>query len=292
MGKDILVFILSTTLLITLFTFNLILSLSNFLTVDSITNTLKKSDFTQFYDKNNTQIMNAFTQVLEKSNIPTELTTDIVNSDQTKEFMGTFIGKSIENVINGKEEKPLSEKDVVKLVDGNMYIVEDYSKKKGFPLNEQAKKEILTLSEENAQLLINKMPSTNEILAKSGNDKINELTELSRILLSKDTKKGFLIIIGINILFLILLRLKKFRWLKTLSAPIMITSFLLLVISLALKQTIINFINSLSGLINTIFSPIMDSLLNIIFKYGIFMLFISLALLLVYNIQKKVLKNE
>ena len=49
MGKDILVFIFSTTLLIILLVFCTILCLGEFLTVDNITKTIKNSDFSSIY---------------------------------------------------------------------------------------------------------------------------------------------------------------------------------------------------------------------------------------------------
>ena len=295
MGKDILVFIFSTTLLIIIFTFCLILSLSNFLTTDNIIKTVKESDFSSFYkddNGNNTEVIDALELLLEKSNVPEEVVSEIVDSEPTKEFLGTYIGNSIENVINDKDEQELTSKDVVNLVDGNMSIIEKYAKDKGLELSDDTRNEILSLTEENSSILLSKMPNSKEIITMTGNDKINEMITLSKLLLSKDTKIAFLIAFGINVLFLILLRLKHNRWLKTLSAPFMISSFLLIAFSLLLKDPMKNYIANDSGVLNIVFSPIMDNLFSLIFKYGMFVLLISVAFLVIYNVQKRVFFKE
>lgn len=295
MGKDILVFIFSTTLLIIIFTFCLILSLSNFLTTDNIIKTVKESDFSSFYkddNGNNTEVIDALELLLEKSNVPEEVVSEIVDSEPTKEFLGTYIGNSIENVINDKDEQELTSEDVVNLVDGNMSIIEKYAKDKGLELSDDTRNEILSLTEENSSILLSKMPNSKEIITMTGNDKINEMITLSKLLLSEDTKIAFLIAFGINVLFLILLRLKHNRWLKTLSAPFMISSFLLIAFSLLLKDPMKNYIANDSGVLNIVFSPIMDNLFSLIFKYGMFVLLISVAFLVIYNVQKRVFFKE
>lgn len=292
MFKDILVFILSFILLILLFVYSMVLSLGNFLTVDNITKTLKESDFTAFYedsDGNETEIISSFRVLLENVGVPEETVTDVVNSDATKEFIGEYVGNSIEATINDTDQKPLSDEDVVDLVRGNMEIITSDLEEAGLPVSEEVQDEILTLTYENAHILTENMPSGEEIITLTGNDKINELTTLSKLLLSNSTKFTLLISIGACLLFLILLRLKKFRFLKTISAPFIINAVVLVVVSMFLKDYIVNFILSSSNTFKIVFSPIMDSLFDLLFKYGIFSFVIGIALIVIYQIQRKVL---
>ena len=245
MFKDILVFVLSFTLLILMFVYSLVLSLSNFLTVDNITKSLKESDFTAFYKDSNgneTEIISSFRILLENTGVPTSAIDEVVNSEETKEFIGQYVSNSIEASINETEQKPLEEQDVVELVRGNMEIITKDLEEEGIEVSEEIQNEILTLTYENAHILTENMPTGEEIITLTGNDKINELTTLSKLLLSDKTKFTLLISIGANLLFLILLRLKKFRFLKTISAPLIINAIILVVISMFLNDYITNFI--------------------------------------------------
>lgn len=292
MFKDILVFVLSFTLLILMFVYSLVLSLSNFLTVDNITKSLKESDFTAFYKDSNgneTEIISSFRILLENTGVPTSAIDEVVNSEETKEFIGQYVSNSIEASINETEQKPLEEQDVVELVRGNMEIITKDLEEEGIEVSEEIQNEILTLTYENAHILTENMPTGEEIITLTGNDKINELTTLSKLLLSDKTKFTLLISIGANLLFLILLRLKKFRFLKTISAPLIINAIILVVISMFFNDYITNFILNSSETLKIVFSPFMDSLFNTLFKYGIFSFVVGIALLVIYQIQRKVL---
>lgn len=292
MFKDILVFMFSFTLLIILFVFCLFLGFRNFLTTENITNSLKKTDFTALYKDssgNDTEIISSFKVLLEQSGVPENSVEEIANSKETKEFIGEIVGSSIEATINGKDEALFKDEDVVKLVKGNMYIIEKNLETENIKMNEQVEKEILDLVSNNAYILTENMPTTKEIITMTGNDKINELVSASRLLLSKNTFNNFLIVISINIIILVLLRLKKLRFLKTLSAPLIINFILLLIISLGFKNQLSNFILNSSNTFKLVFYPFIDSLFNMLFKYGIFSFGIGILLIVIYQIQRKVL---
>ena len=286
MFKDLLTFIFSLLFLIVLFIFSILTATSKFLTTKNITKIVKNTNYTELYkdkDGNDTEMISGFKRVLTKSGLKEDTADKVVNSEPTKEFIGTFIGNSIENMIKGKEEKVLTDEDVVDLVNSNIDLIE---KEEEITLDKKTKQQILDTVKDNSYMLTQSMPSSKEIISKTGNDKLNDLIFMVNVLFSSKTKNIFIITLSVLAFLIFLLRYKYLRFLKSLGIPVIINGILLIIISYFLKDTLTTFILNSSSLFKVVFKPIISSLFNLLFKYGIISFFVGLVSTITYKFMK------
>lgn len=286
MIKDLFTFLLSVIFLILLFSLCLISASDKFLSADNITKAVKKTDFTKVLKES--EISSSLKKILVMSDVEEKVADDVINSDATKEFVGNYVGSSIEATIKGKEVKEITDADVVFLVDGNMDVI---SKSLGKELDSKTKEDIMNGVKDNAYLLADNMPSAEKVIEMTGNSKLNEILTISKFVYSDKTKESILIILGVITVLMILLRYKYLTFLKSLGVPTLINGMIIITISYFLKDTLVNIILSSSNMFKVIFDPIIDNLFKIFFKFGIISFAIGLLMIVIYKVLKTLVKK-
>lgn len=283
--KDILVFILSFFEFVIISLFFLVCSFSSYLTPKSITDTFKKIDFKEIIkdeNGNNTELSLAIKETLELSGVPDKAVDEILESEATKEFLGSFVGNSLNSVIHDDKEKPVKSKDIVNLVEKNMDIVSKKCDEANIPFTDTMKQNILNNVEKNAEIIIKELPNASEIVEMTGNDKLKDIQKFSQLLLGNNTKKVLLISFLVCAFLILLLRLKQFIWLKSISLPITLSSIILIISSTVFKSQISSIILNSVGNMKTLFNPIMDGIMNKIMTFGILGFAVSIFLIVIY----------
>ena len=97
----------------------------------------------------------------EENNIPKEFVDSALNSTEVKNFFGTIIGETIDQVVNGKAYDPITKQELDQLIEEN---VDRFAQNSGQSLTEDQKKKFVSLAKSYSQKIIDSIPTSEQII--------------------------------------------------------------------------------------------------------------------------------
>lgn len=143
-----------------------------YLKEEKIKQLINKIDFVDIFINENIDSEH-FKQIKDKltdSGIPTEIVNDFIKSEPVKEYTGDILSTSINNTLNGKEDKLVKDGEVYTFLENNISNISTELQEKNVPHSE-------LLTKENQQVFLNRVKDKVPDIENKINelqDKINE----------------------------------------------------------------------------------------------------------------------
>lgn len=227
--KSLLVILVTILTIISLFAYTVIDSTEVFFSEESITDMIKQIDITEILGE---EVKNKIYETLEKTGMPSEYADYVLESDEFKEYVGQYISEGIEYVIYDKEVPRLDEKETTEMLVTSFNRVIEEANRNGISVDkyitkeEQAKivekievytPEVMEKLPEIETLMENKLSEHSEY--QDAKNKLEEAksqlqTTIDNIQKVYTYKKIVFVMIIIELILLILLGLKKLKFMK------------------------------------------------------------------------------
>ncbi len=223
-------------------------------------------------------------EVTREVGLKDEIVLKILNIKEVKEIMGNVLDNLVVSVVTTQEQKLLDNADLQKVISD---AIDDINATKLYEIKPETKAKILNAVNETYLELQDLIPQTNLILDNLPTE-YQPILNTIHLIFSNQFLYFNIIIVVLSLLFIILLNLDHFKWLK-------ISSLICLV------ATVINFvIASLLYYINStiIFKghnylyTILLKFINCDFLISIYLIVILIILLIIYRLINRKLKNK
>ncbi len=159
-------------------------------------------------------------EILDEVGIPDDIISKTIHSSATKDFINTYLSRSISSFFQKNQEAPITKEDLLHFVSGNFQEIEKELTGSQKKFIEQNENKIYQYIDKKGDDIVTLLPTTEEILEKQGDTVIQNGLTLNDIknLSSKFISNTFLFcLIGLYFLIFILLgalNYKTFAWLK------------------------------------------------------------------------------
>lgn len=285
--KNILLFILIIITTISIFVYIMLDTTKSLLTKESITNLLKQVDMTELIGN---EVEDKIYEVLEKTGMPKEYADYVLQNDEFKEYVSTYVVEGVDYIINDKSLPTLDVKETNDTLISSFYQVIDEAKKNNIDvekyLTEEDQQKIVTKITEYTPEIISKIPEVETIVKNklNNNEQYQEIINQIKTIQSQLEKiysyqPLLLILIIIEFVIIIVLNIKKAF--KNVAFPFGLNALILFIINLLLPQLINKYYPEELQFIRSVFDEITNQLMTkwnqIIILY--FILFIVLIIL-------------
>lgn len=261
---------------------------SQFLKKDYIINSLKKVNFIEDDNDNsinnneNIEIKKIFDSVYTSANEMGVSSSDIdkfINSDATKEFMGSYM-ETITNYLATGEETTITKEDLKKLTD---YSVDDLLSKAEQKIDDDTKNKIISIIDEQADEIINDLPRPSEVV----NDIDPNTLKTINFIFSPKLKIILISSIVIITILIALLLWHSYRFIKWFNISNIIASLLVIGLSFIISPIINWALEEESSLILNILISFIKQFENSLLISGIIGFIISIILSIIYKLLKR-----
>ena len=229
-----------------------------------------------------TNVINDTYSLASQFNVDEAVVDTIINSNVTKEIIGTTIGNLTDYAINGQNITKLSEKDTYNIINNNL---PDLLKAGNITLNESQKEKFLRELKKQLPDIIEMVPTSKELLGTNYGSKI----KLIQKLFSNQTKIIISAILLINIILVIILRRKDFKWALNLSFAFLLAGFILVAMSLLLPSATVTIMSQAD--LSLFASSLTGFLAKPILYSGLSIIALSIVLFTIYKYKQKKLKD-
>lgn len=268
------------------FILQLILNFSNIFNENSIKNmskslisieNIKPEDITpeNIYLKTSLDVIY---DIAENYNISKEEVNNFLESDDAKNFIANYINEMLSSIMKnnyGDVSKSDTEKylknDIKKYLENNTNI------------SNEDKENIKSFIDNNLSEILNKLPNITHITNNINFKAIKFLQKL----FSLGTKIISSIIILISIIAIILLQLKKNKWLIYLGCTLLISCIFNLLFPYIIKLLLAYFINNSSNILLSMIKIFYVSILKSYLIINIIGIIVSISMLFIYNVIKR-----
>lgn len=255
---------------------------------ETIKETIKNNDLTfiiEMLNDDDREIIDMVKEVLITVGVPEDTMDEVLNSEGTKEFVGTYTSNIIHYLLTD-EDKPITKGDIKKLISSNLDVIEE--KIGNNEIYDILKGVILEYVDQNGDNLAKKFPSpkvfVKELNIENSSKELKEIVDIVGILTDSKTINFSIIVSIILIVLLIILNIKKRNWAKLLMIISTLYTFLILIIKLGLTGIKEMYREEIfSGFINYIVKILQTNLwIYIICAIGVF-----IVSLIIYLTRKK-----
>lgn len=255
---------------------------------ETIKETIKNNDLTfiiEMLNDDDREIIDMVKEVLITVGVPEDTMDEVLNSEATKEFVGTYTSNIIHYLLTD-EDKPITKDDIKKLISSNLDVIEE--KIGNNEIYDILKGVILEYVNQNGDNLAKKFPSpkvfVKELNIENSSKELKEIVDIVGILTDSKTINFSIIVSIILIVLLIILNIKKRNWAKLLMIISTLYTFLILIIKLGLTGIKEMYREEIfSGFINYIVKILQTNLwIYIICAIGVF-----IVSLIIYLTRKK-----
>ncbi|MDE5539537.1 MAG: hypothetical protein K2J20_03525 [Bacilli bacterium] len=239
--STILVVILSLLSTVSLLSFTMLNSTEDFLSTDFVKEVVKNVDFNELMGDKVEQEVEV---LLEKTGIPKEYVNEVLESEELKEYMGTYISESLDYVLYGKELPTITGSElsnvlsnsfnqvITELEKNNINVSEHLSKEQQEKIHEQINVYAPQIAEKipDAEAFVkDKISNTSEYqeMQKAIDEYNNLMAKVKQIY---SYKFAVLIATIVMLCLIVLLKLKKLRFIKFLCIPFLLCAISLKVI--------------------------------------------------------------
>lgn len=305
--SQILVFIFVITACMSLCVLTFLKGTEHLVSVDNIIRLVKQLDFKELMGS---EIEGQIYELLEQTGLPSEYVDYILENDQIKEYMGSYIAQGIEYILYDKKIPIVEEKEVTEIIsnsfdqmiqelENNNIEVSTYLSKEDQELIHQKIEyyvpEIVEKIPEAEKLIENKISENKDV--QNAKKKLEKFREIVFIVQKIYQFRPFIsIAIIVQLGLIIVLKLGRFHFIKWLLLPFIGTSFILKLLNTKIPTFIKSHypieLNFMKDFIDDIMQPIytvFSTTANLCFVIAI--LFIVLQLLLwglkIYNNRRK-----
>ena len=196
----------------------------------------------------------------EENNIPKEFVDSALNSTEVKNFFGTIIGETIDQVVNGKAYDPITKQELDQLIEEN---VDRFAQNSGQSLTVDQKKKFVSLAKSYSQKIIDSIPTSEQII----NHLDAKLIENVQTISSDHLRNVCLLFTIAFAIVLVPLKWKHQKWLLFQAIPVLCASIVIIAIGCLLPGMSDIFLSAEYSLMiqfsNIIFSSISLSMLII-----------------------------
>lgn len=217
----------------------------------------------------------------EENNIPKEFIDSALNSTEVKNFFGTIIGDTIEQVVNGKAYDPITKQELDQLIEDN---VDTFAQNSDQSLTKEQKEKFVSLAKSYSQKIIDSIPTSEQIINHLDVRVIENIQTIS----NNHLKNVCLLFTIAFAIVLIPLKWRHQKWLLFQAVPILCSSIVIIAIGCLLPGVSDIFLSAEYSLVilfsNIIFSSIS---LSMIIIAGI-MIGIGIIEIITYHILKKI----
>lgn len=288
--KDLCATFLSIVLLICIISLSSILVFRNITTKENMKHIVKDTDFTkEIKNRTETKQMNDIFRdiytVADKYHIPEQFIDSVLNDATTKDFLGTVASNVIEETLNGKDEKILTEKDLNQLLENNMDHFQEVSK---IQLNEEQQQNFLNLAKEHSATIIEILPTTTELQSYLSPSMIDGM----KLLNSNQLLYIFLGIIMISSILILYLKWKEKTWLLYFATPLFFSSIILVMLAYASPTILSILLQSSNDLLYLFVDQLALHLKEYLTLIGIILFIGSILIYILYFIGKKFLSSK
>lgn len=209
------------------------------------------------------------TMLALESDIPEEIITDILNSDEINQLLGDFFNQTITYIIEGGNKPQISSSSIESIKEVALNSLDEH-------LNVMISEEELEEYMENyCGKIIEIIPERNVIIGDSHTDLIEKVIKFNVLY-------AYIIII-LLLLLICIINKRWFLFIKYLGITMFISGVLFVVLG-SLEYVISNLItNKILGMTPFVL-PLITNILTIWFKIGVLVSFTSIVLILIYAI--------
>lgn len=212
---------------------------------ENIKKFIKENDFTfilKTRDGEESDLLNDIKVLFKTFGIPESAIHEIVNSEATKEFLGTYTYHVLNYMIYKKGNIYISQEDLVKLAYNNFPIIEEILKKQHIVFKEEQKEKILKIIEEEKDEILDFFPTVKILEDRIQNQTITIYKNITlddlNVFLEIFSNKTYIVVMFIfffgcvGILFII--HYKSILFLKYIKSSLFIYTFFFITVEIFL----------------------------------------------------------
>lgn len=216
---QVLVLILVVTTCVSFLALTMLQSTKKLVSTQTIVEMVKQADFKELMGD---RIQNEINGILEKTGIPNEYIDYILENDELKEYMGTYIAEGVEYILYEKEPPVIAEQDLVTLFSNSFDQVvtelENHKIEVSTVLTKEQQQQIHEKIEEYVPEIVEKIPDVEAFIEEKleGNKEVQEikqqLEELKKLIANLEMVYDWIPLLSLSILFqIVLIGLLKWR---------------------------------------------------------------------------------
>lgn len=230
--------ILVFTSLICLLASTFLTSTKDILSTDTVADMVKQIDFKELMGE---QVHEEISSVLEQTGIPNEYVDYVLENAELKEYMGNYMAEGIDYILYEKEPPVISEQEVTNLLSNSFDQVitelENHNIEVSTQLTKEQQEQIHEQIEVYVPQIVEKIPEVENLIedkiseneeVQNAKQKLEELRDLNeKVQFVYQMQPTILLLAILQLVLIIVLKRKNFRFIKWLFLPFMALTVIL-----------------------------------------------------------------
>lgn len=230
--------ILVFTSLICLLASTFLTSTKDILSTDTVADMVKQIDFKELMGE---QVHEEISSVLEQTGIPNEYVDYVLENAELKEYMGNYMAEGIDYILYEKEPPVISEQEVTNLLSNSFDQVitelENHNIEVSTQLTKEQQEQIHEQIEVYVPQIVEKIPEVENLIedkiseneeVQNAKQKLEELRDLNeKVQFVYQMQPTILLLAILQLVLIIVLKRKNFRFIKWLFLPFMALAVIL-----------------------------------------------------------------
>ncbi len=264
--------ILVFTSLICLLASTFLTSTKDILSTDIVANMVKQIDFKELMGE---QVHEEISSVLEQAGIPNEYVEYVLENEELKEYMGNYMAEGIDYILYEKELPVISEQEVTNLLSNSFDQViielENHNIEVSTQLTKEQQEQIHEQIEVYVPQIVEKIPEVESLIEdkvseneeiQNAKQKLEELRDLNeKVQFVYQMQPTILLLAILQLVLIIVLKRKNFRFIKWLFLPFMALAVILEILNAKVPTLVQQYYPEKIGFMRSF----IDSTLNCIF---------------------------
>lgn len=230
--------ILVFTSVISLLASTFLTSTKNILSTDIVTDIVKQIDFKELMGE---QVYGEISSVLEQTGIPNDYLDYVLENEELKEYMGTYMAEGLDYILYEKEPPVISEQEVTNLLlssfDQVITELENHNIEVSTYLTKEQQEQVHQQIEIYVPQVVEKIPEVESLIedkiseneeVQEARKKLEELRDLNeKVQFVYQMQPTILLLAILQLALIVVLKRKNFRFIKWLFLPFMSLAIIL-----------------------------------------------------------------